>query len=241
MGEDRKNEGCMVCAKELEYLEKPVDVRCIYCGEEDQGYFICKEGHYVCEECHSKGAIDLITQFCLSSESKNPFEMANAIMKHPKIPMIGPEHHAMIAGVLVTGYRNLTGKGTEDDIIEAIRRGSKVPAGYCGLYGADGVAIATGIALCVILGSTPLSDKERSIANTMTSRALAAVANARGARCCKRSTWIVLDIAVQYIRDVLGVDLEYVPLSEIKCDYSGRNKYCSKEDCIFYVSDNTKD
>ncbi len=49
-------------------------------------------------------------------------EMAKTIMKHPVMPMHGPEHHAMIAAVLVTAYKNLTGKVTDDDIKEAIRR-----------------------------------------------------------------------------------------------------------------------
>jgi len=46
------------------------------------------------------------------------------IMKHPTMPMHGPEHHAMIAGVLVTAYKNLTRKATDEDIKEAIRRGA---------------------------------------------------------------------------------------------------------------------
>jgi hemoglobin-like flavoprotein len=58
----------------------------------------------------------MITQFCLASNSKNPMEMAMTIMKHPVIPMHGPEHHAMIAAVLVTAYKNLTGKATNEDI-----------------------------------------------------------------------------------------------------------------------------
>ena len=42
------------------------------------------------------------------------------LMKHPVMPM-PPEHHAMIAGVLITAYKNLTGKFTEKDIKEAIK------------------------------------------------------------------------------------------------------------------------
>ncbi len=53
--------------------------------------------------------------------------------------------------MLVTAYKNLTGKATDDDILEAIRRGATVPGGYCGLYGTDAAAIATGIAMSVIL------------------------------------------------------------------------------------------
>ncbi len=232
---EKKMQGCMVCGQELEYLTSEISVICTYCGKKEQGYFLCQRGHYVCEECHKRGALEVITRFCLQSELKNPLEMANILMKHSKMSMIGPEHHPMIAGVLVAAYRNLTGKAVEEEIKEALKRGSSIPAGYCGLYGADGAAIATGIALSVILKATPLSDKERIIANVMTSRVLAAIANYRGSRCCKRSTWVALETAVQYIREVLQVEMEYIPASELKCTHSHRNKHCNKMDCRFYL------
>ncbi|MBI4752937.1 hypothetical protein HY793_00995, partial [Candidatus Desantisbacteria bacterium] len=85
-----------------------------------------------------------------------------------------------------------------------------------------------------ILKATPLSDTERIIANIMTSRALAAIAGHRGSRCCKRSTWVALETAIQYIREVLKVEMEYIPASELKCTHSHRNKHCSQMDCRFY-------
>jgi hypothetical protein len=224
----------MVCGEELNYLSSATSVTCTYCSRQDESYFICYKGHYVCEECHSKASLDVITQFCLTSNSTNPMEMANTLMKHPKIHMIGHEHHPMIAGVLVAAYGNLTGKTGEKEIKEAIKRGSNIPAGFCGLYGTDGAAIATGIAISVILHATPLSDTERIIANIMTSRALTAISSYRGARCCKRSTWVVLETAVEYIREVLNVEMGYIPAGELKCEHSYRNKHCNKNDCRFY-------
>ncbi|MEK7812703.1 MAG: DUF5714 domain-containing protein, partial [Candidatus Desantisbacteria bacterium] len=211
--EEAKREDCMVCGKGLDYLASAVSVTCIYCGKKEAGYFRCPMGHYVCDECHGKDGLEVITNFCLSSKSLNPLQMANTIMKHPKIHMIGPEHHPMIAGVLVTAYKNLTGKIGDDEIREAIKRGHTIPGGYCGLYGTDGAAIACGIAVAVILKATPLSDTERIIANMMTSRALSAIANHRGSRCCKRSTWTALETAIQYFREVLKVEMGYIPAS----------------------------
>lgn len=100
--------------------------------------------------------------------------------------------------------------------------------------GADGAAIACGIAMAIILKATPLSDCERIIANNITSRVLSAISNHRGARCCKRSTWIAIETAIQYFREVLRVELAYIPASEIRCGYSQRNKHCNKMDCRFY-------
>jgi len=235
MDSAKKTENCMICGGELSYLTTAIPVKCTYCGREEPSSIHCPAGHYVCNECHASDSIKIITQFCLSSGSKNPLEMAKTIMRHPTMPMHGPEHHAMIAAVLVTAYKNLIGKASDEDIKEAIRRGATVPGGYCGLFGTDAAAIATGIALSVILKSSPLTDHERRTANMMTSRALAAIASNRGVRCCKRSTYASIETAIQYFREVLGVELEHIPVSKLKCEHSHRNKQCSGVDCRYYA------
>jgi len=69
----------------------------------------------------------------------------------------------------------------------------------------------------------------------MTSRALAAIASNRGARCCKRSTFTAIESANQYFKEVLGVELEHIPVSILKCEHSSTNKNCAKADCRFYA------
>lgn len=235
MDSAKKTENCMICGGELAYLTTAIPVKCVYCGKEEQASIHCPSGHYVCNECHASDSIKVITRFCLISGSKNPLEMAKTIMKHPTMPMHGPEHHAMIAAVLVTAYKNLTGKASDEEIKEAIRRGATVPGGYCGLFGTDAAAIATGIAMSIILKSSPLTDHERRTANMMTSRALSAIASNRGMRCCKRSTYASIETAIQYFREVLGAELEHIPVSKLKCEHSHRNKQCSGVDCRYYA------
>jgi hypothetical protein len=234
----KNTENCMMCGEELEYLTAAIPVTCIYCGKKESANIRCPSGHYVCNECHASDSIKLITQFCLSSSSKNPMEMAITIMKHPVMPMHGPEHHAMIAAVLVTAYKNQTGKVTDEEIKEAIRRGASVPGGYCGLFGADAAAIAAGIALSTIMKATPLTDYERRTANMMTSRALAAIAVNSGMRCCKRSTYASIESAIQYFKEVLGEELGHIPVSRLKCEHSHRNKQCSYADCRYFPGKN---
>jgi len=235
---ERKTENCMICGEELDYLTTAIPVICTYCGKAESANIHCPKGHYVCNECHARDSIKLITQFCLTSSSTNPMEMARTIMKHPVVPMHGPEHHAMIAAVLVTAYKNLTGKADESDIREAIKRGSSIPAGYCGLYGTDAAAIATGIAASIILCSNPLKDVERRMANNLTARVLTAIMTNRGARCCKRSTYTAIEVATQYFGETLGIEFERVPVAKMKCEHSHRNRQCSKEDCRFYTGIN---
>lgn len=183
-------------------------------------------------------SLNLITEFCIESDSKNPLEMAITLMKLDRIPMISGLHHPVIAGVLVAAYKNKTGKLTDDDIKKAIKRGSNIPAGFCAFYGSDGAALATGIAMSIILKSSPLAEKdiERSLAHRMTSLALSAIANNKGNRCCKRSTFDVINLATQYIRETLRVELEQTPLSEQKCEFSSKFELCNKEICRYYLA-----
>ncbi len=102
--DNKKTENCMICGEELAYLTAAIPVKCTYCGKSESANIHCQSGHYICNECHASDSIKIITQFSLSSKSKNPVEMAKTIMKHPTMPMHGPEHHAMIAAVLVTEY-----------------------------------------------------------------------------------------------------------------------------------------
>ncbi len=69
----------------------------------------------------------------------------------------------------------------------------------------------------------------------MTSRALAAIASNRGARCCKRSTFTAIESANQYFKEVLGVELDHIPISRLKCEHSPRNNQCSMADCRYYA------
>jgi hypothetical protein len=188
------------------------------------------------ETANSK-IIDEITDFCLSTNLTDPIEMADTLMDLSDMPMISAVHHPMIAGVLVAAYRNATGLVSDEDVKEAIKRGAKVPAGFCAMYGTDGAAIATGIALSVILKTNHLAekDKERSLTHTMTAKALAAIADNQGARCCKRSTWDVLKAAIQYFNDVLNVQLNS-PVVKIQCKYAGRYKNCNNEICPYFLT-----
>ena len=231
---NKKTENCMVCGHELEYLKHPVKVTCDFCKKKDSSHIICPDEHYVCNECHAADALKVIRQLCLTTDSDNPMEMAFTLMNHPIMPMHGPEHHGMIAGVIVAAYKNATGKLDDSDIEEAIGRGAKLPGGFCGLYGADAAGVSTGVALSVITGATPMSDVEKSIANVMTARSLLAIANNRGPRCCKRSTMTAIETATQYLREVLGAELGYIPAAKLKCGHSHRNKQCVGVKCRFF-------
>ncbi|WP_406659798.1 DUF5714 domain-containing protein [Methanolobus sp. ZRKC3] len=221
-----KKANCMVCGNEVEYLSDPVTAICQYCGVEEEGYFKCKGGHYVCNSCHSKDAVDVIKNVCLNTDLVNPMQIAEALMLHPSIHMHGPEHHALIPAVLTTAYLNYVGKNDDGAIIEAIERGKKVPGGYCGLYGVCGGGTGVGITVSIILGATPLTPEPRSHAMWSTSCTLMTIADSGGARCCKKAVRISLEEGTAYISRLFDINWSDDLDLSVVCDYTEINKRC---------------
>lgn len=233
MQQKRFSENCMVCGSELEHLELGADGTCIYCGAREHTYFRCPEGHYVCNQCHSKEALIKITNYCLNTDSTNPMAMLEDLMADSSVAMHGPEHHAMVPAVLTTAYRNATGgKVQETDILEAIRRGSKVPGGYCGIYGACGAGIGAGVSVAVVTGSTPLKGEPRALSNLMTARTLAAIAEQGGARCCKACSRIAVQTAIDFFQRHLDCTLQMGDTPW--CSYMKRNAQCNLSRCKYF-------
>ncbi|SFM31367.1 hypothetical protein SAMN04488696_0903 [Methanolobus profundi] len=223
---------CLVCGTEVDYMSEPVNATCHYCGVEERTYFVCNDGHYVCNRCHSEDAMAVIENICRTTDIADPLTIAEMIMEHPSIHMHGPEHHALIPAVLVTAYQNYTGNTDKGPIVEAMRRGSLVPGGYCGLYGACAAGIGVGIAMCVLLEATPLTPEERAHANWATACTLKCIADAGGARCCKKSTRISLEEGMKYLSDMFDLGWYEKADFHVNCDYTQYNRECDT-DCRY--------
>ena len=89
-------EECIICKAPLIYLEKDEMMECVLCHKKELSKTRCEQGHYVCNECHTKG-MDVIIDICLSETSKNPIEIIRRMMAQPFCHMHGPEHHVMVA------------------------------------------------------------------------------------------------------------------------------------------------
>jgi hypothetical protein len=223
---------CMLCGNRIIHSWQAVNAKCYYCGAEEEAYIQCKEGHYICSACHVQDSLKVIENICLNTDLQNPVTLAEKIMEHPSVHMHGPEHHALVPAALIAAYQNYTGKKKKEDILEAIKRGSKVPGGYCGIYGACGAGIGVGIAVCILMEATPYTPAERSHANWATSGALRCIADAGGARCCKKATRISLRKGVAYLSEIFGL-LWYEKLNmAVKCNYTDLNKECD-ENCEY--------
>lgn len=216
---------CMICGSPLIYLDKPVLKKCEYCGTEELARAHCTDGHYVCDSCHEKDGIEVIKEYCLKTESKDPIKIAEEIMADQRIPMHGPEHHALVPAVIVAAYKNLTGNSTDEDILEAINRGKEVPGGACGYYGACGAGVGVGVAISVIYKATPLTPLKRSKAHLAVAQALKRIGEAGGARCCKKCTRISVEEAVDFFEKEFDVKFHSL-YNGGDCEYSKINREC---------------
>jgi 7,8-dihydro-6-hydroxymethylpterin dimethyltransferase len=222
---------CGVCARPLIYATESVAMKCSFCGKEDKTPIYCPEGHYICDTCHSKAAMDVLRQVLADTKSKDPAEILEQVMSHPSVPMHGPEHHAIVPGVIVAAVRNSGYPIPEGAVEKALERASKVQGGWCGLYGDCGAAVGVGIAVSVITGATPLTGKPRTQSMKATVDAMSQMLDEQ-ARCCKRASRTAVRAATEFLRENLGVDLPNN--MKVRCRYLTHNLECSKTACPFF-------
>jgi hypothetical protein len=222
---------CGVCARPLVYATESVTKTCAICGKEEKTNIYCPSGHYVCDSCHSQAAIEVLKNVLARSKSTNPAEIMEQVMAHPSVPMHGPEHHVIVPAVIIAAVRNAGYPVPEGAIEKALERATKVPGGWCGLYGDCGAAVGVGIAVSVLTNATPLTGKERGLALGATASALSKLLDDQP-RCCKRSSRIAVEATVNYLEDKLGIKLGQSKL--IPCAYTIRNQQCAKGVCPYY-------
>ncbi|MBD3228522.1 MAG: radical SAM protein [Candidatus Lokiarchaeota archaeon] len=227
---------CEICGKKLEYASNQKEYKnldCYFCNNPFHTNIYCPNGHYICDQCHSKTPIRIIEDFCQNTDIKDPFIIAEKIMAHPKFKMYGPEHHALTPAAILTALKNNDIRKpngmliTLADIFEGISRGSKIPGGYCGFYGACGAGIGSGIAISVFTGANPSENIPRSLANEMTSRSLNKISDDLE-HCCKRSVRLSISEALKFLKEKFEIDLDYEPIS---CGFSSLNNKCEKLKC----------
>lgn len=221
---------CLICSAPLEYLNQDIEMECYICNKKENSKTRCVNGHYVCDQCHMQG-IDTLLGICLNEASEDPIYIINKMMAMPFCHMHGPEHHIMVGMALLTAYKNAGGDiDLEKSLIEMKNRGQSVPGGACGFWGACGAGISTGMFVSIISGSTPLTEESFALSHRMTARALGAIGNIGGPRCCKRDSYISIINAVGFVKENFGIGMS---LHEVVCGYSAQNNQCIGLRCPF--------
>ena len=221
---------CVICKSPLEYLEKDEEMECAICHKKESSKTRCIEGHYVCNDCHTKG-IDTIIDICLNTYSKDPIGIIRMMMAAPFCHMHGPEHHVMVGSALLTAYKNAGGDiNLKEALIEIQSRGKSVPGGACGFWGACGAGISTGMFVSVITKASPLTQESWGLSNMMTSKALGEIGKIGGPRCCKRDSYLAILSAIDFVKEHFGIEMEK---NKVVCTHSGVNNQCIGNRCPF--------
>lgn len=225
--------GCIVCGEELVYGQSE-KLECFYCHKILDSNVKCREGHFVCYNCHSMPGNDLIENFCNISKIADPLELALILMRKPKIKMHGPEHHFLVPAVLLAAYYNAKGDYNQKrlKIKEARFRSSKILGGFCGFYGDCGAAVGTGIFMSLITNATPLSAQEWRLSNLITAKSLLTIANHGWPRCCKRNTFLAINETANFLKENFSFKMKIN--RSTKCEFKDLNK-CLKKKCPFYL------
>ena len=98
----QKIEACLICGEPLVYYETAREMTCVYCGRSFPSNAACEAGHFVCDACHSRKAVENILAYCGTCESRDPIAIARALMADPFVHMHGPEHHVLVGAALLT-------------------------------------------------------------------------------------------------------------------------------------------
>ncbi|MBY8989718.1 MAG: SAM-dependent methyltransferase [Candidatus Lokiarchaeota archaeon] len=236
---EKKSDKCEFCGGNLVYATDPKNHRnltCMFCEESFTTNIYCEKGHYICDNCHSKNPIEIIERICEETNIKDPFKLADLIMKHHKFKVYGPEHHVLTPAVILTALKNNDIKKvngddiTPFDIKEGIRRASKIPGGWCGFYDSCGAGMGFGIAVSIMTGATPSTNTQRSLANEMTSKSLAKIAD-NLEHCCKRSVKLAICETLDFLKEKFNIEMNY---EHNKCNFSEINDKCEKGKCPFF-------
>lgn len=228
------HESCFICGAELAYYSESKPMKCAICGKELESNAECINSHFVCDVCHQAEGVEFIENVCLNSAEKDPYMLANLVMKHKSIKPHGPEHHFLVPAVLLTTYYNFIGESEKikPSLAKAKKRSANVLGGFCGFYGTCGAGMGNGIFLSIVLNSSPLSGEEYSLVNMITGKTLLKIAEAGGPRCCKRNTFIAIECAIEFLIEKFNIEL---PLSQIACNFSFANKECKYSECRYFV------
>lgn len=226
---EKKAVDCMVCGAPLVYLEKEEEKRCSYCHQLLGANAVCEAGHFVCDECHAKDALKVIEHLCATTSETDMIALLQQIRNHPCIPVHGPEHHALVPGIILATYKNLGGGISSETVKNGVSRGSRVPGGFCGFFGACGAALGVGIAFGLILQSTPMKAAARQQIQSATQQCLADIAELEAARCCQRDSWLALKKAAELSKTMLPIVLQ--ANADLRCQQMEINPTCIGSKC----------
>jgi hypothetical protein len=241
-GVAERTEACAVCGTTLEYLVEASELTCSACGRTERGHVRCPDGHYLCEECHGASFLEQLDELLAQSADTSPTVLAERLMAHPDLPMLGCEHAHIAAGALMTALRNQPGLGiTAIHVHEALQRtGRQAIGAYCGLSGVCGVVPALGACYSVLVGGQCGRGPETRAAMELVSRLAATTAAEAEPGCCKAYVRVCLAQTQAFLHERLGIALP--PPQPATCTDMDRHPHgCRGPACGYHPESPTRE
>ncbi len=230
--------GCLICGEPLIYFTCSEMMSCSICGSKAMANAMCTKGHFVCDACHMKDPLAKIREICTTTTETDMLALLKNIHSQHVSVLHGPEHHAMVPGIILSTYRNLGGELPKDAVETGIKRGSEIPGGACGFMGSCGAAIGVGIAFSIILGASPLTPRPRKQVMGVVGEILKEISRLKAARCCLRESYLSLRQAARMSEGLLPLTLK--AHEALVCNQYLLNKECIKRACPLYPSQGAK-
>jgi hypothetical protein len=227
-------QGCMVCGAELIYAETIQSKACHYCQQVKLSDARCANGHFVCDACHTRDAVEIIKQVCLNTRERDALRLMQTIRSHPHFGQHGPEHHSLVPAVILTALRNSGDDISDDRILTGIQRGQTIAGGACAFLGVCGAAIGVGIAFSILLRADPYKADERQRVQQVTQKVLEKISSYKAPRCCQRDVWLALQEASRLLEEIMGKKL--MVDKKIVCRQFPKNKECIRDQCPLWPS-----
>ena len=175
----------------------------------------------------------LATMLARQLQGVKPAEMLEELLGGQQgTPVHGVWHHALPGEILLVCLRNAGYQIGDDLIDEVVDRGRLLPGGACGFMGVCGALNSTTSAYAILLGSTPVATAARERLLRFSSRLATRLAEIGGSRCCKKSSYVALELAQDEFAKI-GFEL---PREEFagRCKFFADNETCDGAECVYF-------
>jgi hypothetical protein len=178
-------------------------------------------------------ATTLATLMARSLTGTKPADALDELLSQGEsTPVHGVWHHALVGELLLVCLRN-AGYPISDEVIdEVVDRGRQIPGGSCGFLGSCGALSSAASAYAILLGSTPVAIRPREALLRFSARSITRLAEIGGSRCCKKSSYVALEIAHDTFARI-GFELPDETFAG-RCRFLASNDTCDGEDCPYF-------
>jgi len=188
-------------------------------------------------ECCAGAAGEMMTELAVRIARELPGTEPAAMLdqllgSQENVPVHGVWHHVLVGELLLVALRNAGCPISEELIDEVIDRGRQIPGGSCGFLGTCGALAGAASAYAILLGSTPVATDARERLLVFHARLQTRLAEIGGSRCCKKSSYVALELA----RDAfaaIGFELSEEHFTG-RCSYCADNDTCDGEECPYW-------